>query len=67
MTEQAYQGKSITSEGYNSGTVTGTCYPIKPPCFKSKCDNCPYRNKCENAEKKFINGMEYWDNKIRMD
>jgi MoaA/NifB/PqqE/SkfB family radical SAM enzyme len=42
---------------------------LKPPCFKSKCDTCPFRDKCENAEKKFFDKVPYWngENWVRMD
>lgn len=42
---------------------------LKPPCFKSKCDTCPFREKCENAEKKFFDVVPYWNGEywVRMD
>jgi hypothetical protein len=40
---------------------------FKPPCFKSKCDKCPFRDKCENAEKKFFDRVPYWGTDVRMD
>jgi hypothetical protein len=33
-----------------SGTIN---YTSKPACYKSKCDECQWKNTCINADKKF--------------